>query len=429
MQRVDVFLTGQLSREAEARSSAVRLAALAAIDEALALRLLQAGQPVRIKKDVTAQDGQRYQRALQAIGVAVALRAAVSASEVSSAAPAFDQDVRKNAEEQALPPIVLGPCAKTVPLLGPRPPALAPPPATSLPLSRTLPRARFMQANLPMHAPVRPPSRGLAVPVSQGPRSRRTQEWLGTPRVVPALQGWEWLRQSWQMFAEQPAQWLGLFSAACGLLILLFLTPDAHFFLLLMTLPVVLGTLVAAAHRQNLEEPPHPLQSLLLAGKNWKALVLFGLFSLLFLLFLGTTFFFLAGFGIFGGGGLPADAHPRSVEPLVLMGLGLLSGVVLIPVLSGYLLTIPLVVLADCRPLRAYRLGVYGCVKNWKALMVAATTSIPVLLLAAALLSGAWLVLPWPWLTLLFPALVLPAAELGILLAYNAFRDIFASIP
>ncbi len=428
MQRVDVFLTGHLLRDAEVRTSAARLAALAAIDEGLALQLLQAGQPVRIKRDVAAHEGRRYQRALQAIGVAVALRGAVSAGEAPSVVQTPGQGDRKNGEAQPLSSIVLGPCAKTVPLLGPRPPALAPP-ATPLPVSRTLPRARCMQANLPMHAPIRPPSRGLAVPLSQGPRSRRTQEWLGTPRVVPALQGWEWLRQSWLMFAEQPAQWLGLFAGACGLLILLFLTPDAHFFLLLMTLPVVLGTLVAAAHRQNLEEPPHPLQSLLLAGKNWKGLVLFGLFSLLFLLFLGTAFFLLAGFGFFGGGGLPAASYLRQVEPLVFMGFALLSGLLLVPVLSGYLLTIPLVVLADCRPLHAYRLGVYGCVRNWKALMVAATISIPVLLLAAALLSGAWMVLPWPWLTLLLPALVLPAAVLGILLAYNAFRDIFASVP
>lgn len=269
----------------------------------------------------------------------------------------------------------------------------------------------------------------MAAPRLQGPRSRRTREWLDAPRVVPALQGWEWLRQSWQMFTEQPVRWLGLLGAACVLLVSLVLTPGTHFFLLLMVLPVVLGTLVVAAHRQSLEEPPHPLQSLLVAGKRWKALSLFGLLSLFFVLFLGTLFFFLAGLGLFGRGEPQTGQYLRQLEPLLLMGLGLLAGLVLIPALSGYLFTIPLVALADCRPLHAYRLGVYGCVKNWKAVLVAAAICTTALLLGAALFSGARLLLSWPWLSLLLVGLILPAAALGILLAYNAFRDIFASVP
>lgn len=435
MQRVDVFLAGAQPQQADLQDRAARLARLAAIDEALALRLLKSRAPLRIRRNVTVEEGRRYCRALDAIGVEALLRSAAPAGEAGAPLPQPGPETRVRRADKPSAPIILGPRARSVPLLGPRPGPPAPQP-TATQAARTtahtppLPRSSsFSKAGISLPVPLRPVNRGMAAPRPRGPRARRTREWLDTPRVVPALQGWEWLRQSWQMFAEQPVQWLGLVLAACGLFVFLLLTPGPHFFLLLMALPVVLGFLVAAAHGQNLDETPHPPQLLLLAGKSWKALLLFGLFSLLVVLFLGTLFFLLAGLGLFGRGETAAGLYLRQGEPLVLAGLALLAGLTCIPALSGYLFTIPLVVLADCRPLHAYRLGVYGCVRNWKAVLVVLLVCTLVLLLSAALLGSARLLLPWPWLSLLLVGLALPAAVLGLLLAYNAFRDIFAGMP
>lgn len=425
MQRVDVFLAGAQPQQADLQDRAARLARLAAIDEALALRLLKSRAPLRIRRDVTLDEGRRYCRALDAIGVEALLCSAAPASEAGAALPQPGPETGVRRADKPSAPIILGPRARSVPLLGPRPQA-ARTTAHTPPVPRS---SSFSKAGISLLVPLRPANRGMAAPRPRGPRARRAREWLDTPRVVPALQGWEWLRQSWQMFAEQPVQWLGLLLAACGLFVFLLLTPGPHFFLLLMALPVVLGFLVAAAHGQNLDEAPHPLQLLLLAGKSWKALLLFGLFSLLLVLFLGTLFFLLAGLGLFSRGETAAGLYLRQGEPLVLAGLALLAGLTCIPALSGYLFTIPLVVLADYHPLHAYRLGVYGCVRNWKAVLVVLLVCTIVLLLSAALLGSARLLLPWPWLSLLLVGLALPAAVLGLLLAYNAFRDIFAGMP
>lgn len=296
MQKVDVFLTGQLLQGAEPRASALRLAALARIDEALALQMLQSGRMIRIKKGVDAALGIRYQRALTAIGVEVRL------APVKTAQPCR--------QETPLPHPASGGQGKAAlakPRLGPgrlpAPPSPAPVvPARVQAASPAGEPAFFSQLQLATKSikamlsqvPGRPPSRGLAVALPSGPKTRRSKQWLSTPRVVPARQGWDWLCQAWQMFREAPCQWLLLFWLSCSLLGLVLVAPNAHLFLLVLFLPLFFGMYMGAAHRQNQDEPLKLFQSVLFAARNWKSLLLFGLLSLILLLFAGASFFFSA---------------------------------------------------------------------------------------------------------------------------------------
>lgn len=436
MKRVDVFLTGRVLRSTEVETVAARLSALAGIDETLALQLVSCRRLIRIKKGTDADVALRYRRALTAIGAEVLLQPVRVVPVSNHAAPLSP------ASKKSCLPIRQGGASPAIPRLGPLP-SLSPL-STVAPIALQVDTATFlgqlrlvsrpMQSMGAVFAQIfgRTLNRGLAAPLPQGPKTRRSTEWLSSPRVVPAQQGWEWLRQSWLMFTEQLTHWLLLFFLTCCLLSMVFLAPDAHIFLLLLTLPVLLGILVAAAHQQSLEEPSHLLHPLAAAAKSWKALFIFGLFSLLFMLFTGAGFFFLAGLGLFNGEMYLAPlAAWHSDLPLTFAGIMVLL-LFALPLLSGYLFTIPLVLLAEFRPVHAYQLGVYGCIRNWRAVLVAFVICAPVLMLTAALLSAIQWLLPWlfwPLSTVILFSLIPPMAVMGILLVYNAFRDIFAIGP
>ncbi len=461
MKTVDVLLTGQVLQGMDARASAARLAKLAGIDQRAALQMLSSGRLIRIKKGVEATTGLYYFRALRAIGVEVLLRPAGQASADQIFFPeaqalhgartgrlsiknpgkktaAGNQINHTSRAGQTTRP---GRTLTAPPRLGPGfQPQLAVPltpmlsPAKSHPgISREL-RTSLSAVNTRLPSfPLRRGNRRVAIALPHGPKSRRSDDWLSTPRQVSAGQGWEWLCQAWTQFTEEIGLWLLCFFLCCAMLGLLFWIPAVHIFVMVIALPVLLGALMLVAHRQYLEEPLDSLQPLAATLQRGQRLLLLGFLSLLFLLFLGAAFFFAADFGfvhagLFTGPGLQklSLAQMQAVAPAAILFLSLLL------MLAGYLFAIPLILFARLRPLHGFQMGVLACIKNWQPMLIALTISASAVSSALALLLALQQFLPWlPGFV--YAVLIAAAAVLvfmmGIVFIYVAFRDMFAVNP
>lgn len=460
MKTVDVLLTGQVVQGADVQTSAAKLAGLAGIDQHTALQILTCGRLIRIKKGVEATTGLRYFRALQAIGVEALLRPAEStpADQVFSpeaqawlgggaggrsntANPgkrtAANKQINRTSQtgqttrpgRTLTAPPQLGPGFQPQPVL-PGTPMISPVKSRTGLLLELRTSLRAVSTRLPSF-PLRRDSRRVAIALPHGPKSRRSEEWLSAPRTVAAGQGWEWLCQAWMQFTEDLGLWLLCFFLCCAMLGLLFWIPTVHIFLMVIALPVLLGALMLVAHRQYLEEPLgslHPLSATLQRG--W-GLLLLGFLSLLFLLFLGSGIFMGAGFGLLSDSLLSDLQRPDSRQILLLMA-GLVLVLLIALVVAGYLFAIPLVLFVQARPLHGFQLGVYGCIKNWRAMLVALGIAASGLGIFAALALGFQYLLPVipDFVFLLFIVAFLPSGfVVGILFIYSSFRDIFAIYP
>ncbi len=451
MKTVDVLLTGQIVQGTDVQTSAASLARMAGIDQRVALQMLSAGRLIRIKKGVEATVGLQYFRALRAIGVEVLLRPTEPAPAGQAVFPARQvvnrTEVRRfctsNPGTQSVTLQQAGREMEALPRLGPgypSPSAPVPVPAT-YPANKTAEPGVLRQALAAAGAvstklapfPLQRDSRRVAIALPHGPKSRRSDDWLTTPRRVSASQGWEWLRQAWMQFTDQFGLWLLCFFLCCCMLSLLFWIPAVHIFLMVMVLPILLGALMLVAHRQHLEEPLGSLQPLAAALQRGQGLLLLGFFSLLFLLFLGAACIFAADFGLLSRSifTLPGLHLPNPAQ-MQAMAAGIVFLLLLLLMLAGYLFAIPLILFARLRPLHGFQMGVYGCIKNWRAILITLTITASCLSSTLALLLALQQYLPWlPGF--MYAALIAVAVVLvfiiGILFIYSAFRDIFAISP
>ena len=276
-------------------------------------------------------------------------------------------------------------------------------------------------------------SRRGAIALTHGPKLRRPEDWLTTPRFVPASNGWEWLRQSWFLFTEQLGLWLLCFALCCAMLGLLFWIPAVHIFVMVMVLPILLGALMLVAHRQHQEEPLGSLQPLAATLQRGQSLMLLGFFSLLLLLFLGAVFFFAADLGLLKGSFfMPPKLQIPDTGQMLAWLAGTLFLILIVLVLAGYLFAIPLILFARIGTLHSFQLGVFGCIRNWRAMLVIWTITASALCTAAALRSALQQFLPWlpGFFSLIIAAILLPSAVIvSTLCIYYAFRDMFAVNP
>ncbi|MDO5674046.1 MAG: hypothetical protein Q4G66_03880 [bacterium] len=462
MKTVDVLLTGQVVQGMDVHGSAADLARLAGIDQRTAMLMLSSGRLIRIKKGVEATTGLQYFRVLRAIGVDVLLR---PAEETPAGRPFFPaaQTLQGRGVERSNPkspgkttaarnqinetgqtiqaghtltaPPRLGPGyqpQQAVPLTPMLMPMVSPVKSRAGLLHEVRASLRAFSAGLPSFS-LRRDNRGVAIALPHGPKSRRSEEWLSTPRLLPARQGWEWLYQAWMQFSEELGLWLLCFFLCCAMLGLLFWIPAVHIFLMVMALPVLLGAMMLIAHRRHLEEPLGSLQPLAATLQRGQGLLLLGFLSLLFLLFLGAVFFFAADFGLLQAGlftwpglQIPNPAQMQAMAAAAALFLFLLL------MLVGYLFAIPLILFARLRALHGFQMAVFGCIKNWRPMLIALTISASAVSSALALLLALQQFLPWlpgfVYAVLIAVASIL-VFMMGILFIYLAFRDMFALSP
>ena len=406
MRKVDIFLTGSVMPGVNAQDCARRLAELTGMDAVEAGLILRGGKSVRLRTGVDAVEGLKYRNAVAELGAGVFLRSAGERTRgrgVFGGAP--DALSVERFERQGPSPAQVY-SAETGMEVG------------FGPASEQDDHLRGLRRRLTG-------GRRRPRPVLSGPRSRRArEEWRSMPRILGVPRGWNWFARSWAMIGRQSVGWFALFYATCVPAALFVLSPALHLLLSVLFLPVLLGVYMTAAYRQAQDGELHLLESAAVALKSWKRLAVIGLLTLVMLLLAGTLWLVLHENGLLARMIAAASLPAGLVSVLLGLILGILTA-------SGYLLAVPLIVLAECRPLHAFQLGFFGSLVNWGAGVVALSLHgiCCSLLIAPPLLVFLFADSLFPQTLLLWLLLVPPVLLLsGLLQAYNAFEDIFSAV-
>lgn len=231
------------------------------------------------------------------------------------------------------------------------------------------------------------------------------------PRKVPALHGWQWLRQAFFLVREQPLTWV-LFTV-CYLLLqsLLGSLGAVGQLLTMMTVPVFAGGFVLAAARADRGETLRPLE--VFAAFSSHARQLLGLGLAYFGLLVAAMLLVVIGLQALAGGSLEGDALAALPLGKQIVGLALLAAGMFIASLL-YWFAPAAVVLGGFDPLRAMRRSLAGGWLNLSAVLLCGVM-LAVLLFLAMLPFGLGLLL---WLPVMFVSV------------YVAWQDVFgAGLP
>lgn len=311
-QAFKVVFTGRLSATAQIDDAVRDFASVFKVDEAKARSLIGAGEERVLKADVDEQVARRYLDVLDEIG----LEARIEPMEGSYPSEAVGEDA-----------------AQTV---------LAEPGAA------------------PSSAPPPPPVADAA----SGPSL------ASGPAARPASHGWDWIKQAWVQFKQQPRAWLLAVALVYLVTLALSMVPVIGSLATMILGPVFAGGLMLGAQSQQRGGTLRVSAGFDGFSRNGGQLALIGV-----MYFLGLVLVFVvAGVLAVTAGGLSAGSlealnsgNPDAVAAAMGPGLVLLvliATLLFVPLLMAYWFAPALVVLGGMSALEAMRMSFRGCWKN-----------------------------------------------------------------
>lgn len=382
-----VRFTGQLSFDAEKEAVIVAFSDRFSIAENRVRQLLDSGSAVTLKKGLTREKAERYQRVVEGLGMEVAV-IPMSATVGQSPAMANDQSgVDSGSVEQPLPsfgglslePIDGEQSAQEAPVMSAGP-------ASPSPRSVTCPKcgserveegsclecgiviAKYlsMQDRLSTdYAPTPAEATGsnpYAVPSANLIPEADEGDFSG-PAALPMGAGWQWFTRGFWHFRQNPFAWIGVLLLWMIVSVALSAIPVIGVIgslVLSLLSPVILAGFVLGAHTQ--EQGGDFTIAHLLAGfsSNVKQLVLVGL------LYLGGIFIAVVLLGLvigglfFTGGDM---SNPQMGSSTIVLAV-LAGTTVTIPLVMAYWFAPALIVFEGMSAIAAMKLSFNGCVKN-----------------------------------------------------------------
>ncbi|MBK1703574.1 BPSS1780 family membrane protein [Halochromatium glycolicum] len=385
-----VVFTGRLSAAAQIDDAVRDFASVFKVDEAKARSLIGAGQERVLKADVDEQVARRYLDVLGEIGLEARL-------EQMEGSPPEDSPPEGSSPSEAggdgdLQP-VLAETAST-PSSAPPPPPPSDPAATS----------------------------GLSL--TAGPVAR------------PASHGWDWIKQAWGQFKQQPRGWLLAVALVYLVTLALSMVPVVGSLATMILGPVFAGGLMLGAQTQQRGGTLRVSAGFDGFSRHGGQLALVGV-----LYFVGLILvFIIAGVLGFTLGGLSAGSletlNTGDPEAMAAMGPGLallilFATLLFVPLLMAYWFAPALVALDGVPALDAMRMSFRGCWKNIVPFIVYGLTLFFILVgfsvlfgLLTAILSGLGETLAIVAMLLLVP-LMLVFAVVVVLSIYSGYRDVF----
>lgn len=186
----------------------------------------------------------------------------------------------------------------------------------------------------------------------------------GASRRVEPGACFDWLRQGWALFADNPALWL-----ACALIVLLVvlglnIVPVVGHLAANLLLPVLGAGLYHLCRRQASDEEPH-LSDLFAGFKHESGkLVMLGVWFMLAMLLIALVSAVVVGSAMIGGGGGAVGFGVMLGSFLLSILLALALGT---PVFMALWFAPALVFFHGLAPLAAMQASFRACLKNWLA--------------------------------------------------------------
>jgi len=193
------------------------------------------------------------------------------------------------------------------------------------------------------------------------------------PEKVSACSATAWLGRGYWHFKQNPFAWIGT------LIIFIVLSMGLSFVPLIGVLAVnLLSPVIMAGFSIGAQEQDNGGDfriGHLFAGfsQNFGALVMVGVFYLLFIILIGAVFGGIIGLTMAGSGMIDSNAGPEammnSMGPIGMI-LMLLALMLIIFVAMAYYYAPTLIALDNMSALAAMKMSLNGCLKNWLALLV-----------------------------------------------------------
>lgn len=193
------------------------------------------------------------------------------------------------------------------------------------------------------------------------------------PEKVPAGSGTSWLGRGFWHFKQNPFAWIGALIIFIVLSMGLSMVPLIGALAVNLLSPVIMAGFSIGAQEQD--NGGDFRIGHLFAGfsQNFGALVMVGVFYLLFIILIGVVFGGIIGLTMAGGGMVDPNAGPEammnSIGPMGMI-LMLLALMLIIFVAMAYYYAPTLIALDNMSALAAMKMSLNGCLKNWLALLV-----------------------------------------------------------
>ncbi|RLJ17576.1 hypothetical protein DJ030_13470 [bacterium endosymbiont of Escarpia laminata] len=337
-----VVFFGQLQPGAEAEQIVVAFSERFKVDKETAQNLLKTGSEVDLKKNLTREQAEQYQAALERTGLVVRID---PMADPLSLEP-LDTGEAEEKEKQPEPP-----CPKCG--------ADRVEDGTCLECGVVVSKYLAIQAKADDADPYVAPQADL-VDHEQGE--------ITGPNSVPAGHGWAWIVKGWWHFKQSPLAWVLALIIWLVMVILANFVPILGGILTNLFAPVFMGGFMLGARAQD--EGDNFEIGHLFAGfsNNMGQLVLVGVIYMAGFLLLGLIVALFAGgmFATMGGSEMmqnPEAMAAMMLSPTILL-LFLLVMALAIPLMMAYWFAPALVVLDGMKAMDAMKLSIRGCLKN-----------------------------------------------------------------
>lgn len=215
-------------------------------------------------------------------------------------------------------------------------------------------------------------------------------------RARPASSGLEWYAQAWRLFRVSPGAWIGIWVLFAVCMVVVSLFPLLGMFANALLAPIFLGGVMLAA-RSGDSAGVVPVGHLFAAfGSHAGPLALIGLVQLvisfaLVMLFGIVAAMALPGLVAFGARGSVNQFLSAAWLPFV--GIGVLMGIVYLPIAYASWMAAALVTLHDLPAMEALRMGFTGVLRNLLPLLLFFVVGLVLAMLASVPVLLGWLVL------------------------------------
>ncbi len=339
--KYNVVFTGQLRSEFSYENIVRDMIAISSMSEAEVEKLLSAGKPKFIKKNLDQELAEKYMRRLEQIGLQM---------RVSKVEEATQQ--KKTISASKLP----------------EQPTPEPPPQTKQESGEDITSNAKRDALQPSTKPSEIQNPYASPKANLKVEKKATEKIMGAPQKVPSSHGWLWIKRAFGMFLAEPWKWSGMVLVVGLILVPISLIPFIGVIFNTLLGMVLGGGLMLAANIQfegGILKFSHMFKGF---THNRNQLIMVGVLYLIGFLLIGGVVALFMGTGIWsmmGVGNNPEAASLAMQQNLPLFLIAILIGLGLsVPLVMSIWFATCLVAIGDLKATSAFKLSFQGCLKN-----------------------------------------------------------------
>ena len=385
------------------------------LDRKVAEKVIKAGKPVSLKKDLELEKAEKYLAVLERIGIEVVLDPKPPEPE-----PEPEPEPPAQSSGLELEPLDHG-GSDTTEVLDPTPGVERCPKCGSTNMEMGICQDCGIVASKYLAARAQPEDGDADADEWEAPQANpysapeadlveESENEMVGPQGVPAGNSFSWIGKGWWHFKSSPLAWIGTMVVWFVISIVLSLIPVLGSIASILIGPVIMAGFMYGCAEQD--EGGDFSISHLFSGfsNNVGQLMLVAVFY--FVLMIVAVAIMMGGMFMFFGGAMAALESPEAMNGITagaVTGMVLLGFVVFLPVMMTYIFAPALVMLDDLSAFDAMKYSFTGCLKNILPLFIFSVVAF-VLMIIGAIPFGLGLLI------------VLPMLTAGL---YAAYRDIY----